>query len=144
MYYPRAATPLYDALGSLISRGEQLQNQTPADNVVWIFTDGLENASIEYSAPKVKELVQQKEKEGWVFTFMGCDIDSYAASDVLGFSTANTSNFKKDQEGFEMAWIEMDRGLSSYRQKNSYDRNVMSQDFWEGEKNAERDLLERS
>ena len=83
MYYPRAATPLYDALGSLITKGGQLQNQTPADNVVWVFTDGLENASTEYSAAKVKELVQQKEKEGWVFTFMGCDIDSYAASEAL-------------------------------------------------------------
>ena len=144
MYYPRAATPLYDALGSLITKGGQLQNQTPADNVVWVFTDGLENASTEYSAAKVKELVQQKEQEGWVFTFMGCDIDSYGASAELGFSTANTSNFKKDQDGFDMAWHEIDRGFSSYRQKNSYDRNAMSDDFWEGEKNAERDLVERS
>ena len=120
------------------------QNQTPAVNVVWVFTDGLENASTEYSAAKVKELVQQKEKEGWVFTFMGCDIDSYAASEALGFSTANTSNFKKDQDGFDMAWHEIDRAISSYREKNSYDRNVMSDDFWEGEKNAQRDLLERS
>ena len=71
-------------------------------------------------------------------------IDSYAASEALGFSTANTSNFKKDQDGFDMAWHEIDRGFSSYREKNSYDRNVMSDDFWEGEKNAERDLLERS
>ena len=144
LYYPRGLTPLYDALGSLITRGEQLQNQNPADNVVWIFTDGLENASTEYSAANVKALVQQKEKEGWVFTFMGCDINSYEASEELGFSTANTSNFKKDQEGFDVAWHEMDRGLTSYRQKNSYDRNAMSDDFWEGEKNAERDLLERS
>ncbi len=57
MYYPRAATPLYDALGSLITRGGQLQNQNPADNVVWIFTDGLENASTEFSAEQVKTLV---------------------------------------------------------------------------------------
>ena len=75
---------------------------------------------------------------------MGCDIDSYAASAELGFSRANTSNFKKDQFGYDKAWSEIDRGVASYRMKNSYDRNVMSEDFWEGQKNAEEDLIERS
>ncbi|MDG1845917.1 MAG: VWA domain-containing protein [Acidimicrobiales bacterium] len=144
VYYPRGMTPLYDALGSLIARGEKLQNQNPADNVVWVFTDGLENASTEYSAANVKALVEQKEKEGWTFTFMGCDIDSYEASAEIGFRQTNTSNFKKDQDGYDMAWSEIDRGLTSYREKNSYDRNSMSEDFWEGQKNAEEDLLQRS
>jgi len=144
VYYPRGMTPLYDALGSLIARGEELQNQNPADNVVWVFTDGLENASTEYSAANVKALVEQKEKEGWAFTFMGCDIDSYEASAEIGFRQTNTSNFKKDQDGYDMAWSEIDRGLTSYREKNSYDRNSMSEDFWEGQKNAEEDLLQRS
>ena len=144
VYYPRGLTPLYDALGTLITRAEQLQNQNPADNVVWVFTDGLENASTEYSAANVKALVQQKEKEGWTFTFMGCDIDSYGASAEIGFRRENTSNFKKDQDGYGMAWSEIDRGLSSYREKSSYDRHAMSEDFWEGQKNAEEDLHTRS
>ena len=144
VYYPRGMTPLYDALGSLISRAEQLQNQNPADNVVWVFTDGLENSSTEYSAANVKALVEQKEKEGWTFTFMGCDIDSYEASAEIGFRPENTSNFKKDQDGHAMAFSEIDRGLSSYREKNSHDRHAMSEDFWEGQKNAEEDLHTRS
>tara|TARA_B110000014_G_C20030879_1_gene535317 strand:+ start:179 stop:1003 length:825 start_codon:yes stop_codon:yes gene_type:complete len=144
VYYPRAATPLYDALGTLITRGKQIQNQNPADNIVWVFTDGLENASTEFSAANVKALVEQKEKEGWTFTFMGCDIDSYGASAEIGFRQTNTSNFKKDHDGYDMAWSEIDRGLTSYREKSSYDRNAMSGDFWEGQKNAEKDLSARS
>ena len=75
---------------------------------------------------------------------MGCDIDSYGAGAEIGFRPTNTSNFKKDQDGYSMAWSEIDRGLTSYREKNTSERIAMSEDFWEGQKNAEEDLIARS
>ena len=40
-----------------------------------ITTDGLENASREYSYERVKEMVErQKEKYGWEFLFLGANL----------------------------------------------------------------------
>lgn len=40
-----------------------------------IITDGMENASVEYSSDQVKRMVsRQKEKYGWEFIFLGANI----------------------------------------------------------------------
>jgi hypothetical protein len=42
-----------------------------------IITDGMENSSREYSAEKVKALIErQKAQYGWEFIFLGANIDA--------------------------------------------------------------------
>jgi len=68
VYSPRGNTPLLDALGRLIKSAEKRSTKTPEDVLVWVFTDGLENASQEFTSTQIKELVEEKEKEGWTGT----------------------------------------------------------------------------
>jgi len=94
-YEPRGTTPLYDAIGECVRRVE------PKDRAVTILiiTDGMENASREFTLDSVKALIQSKESEGWTFAFLGADIDSYAVSGAMGMSAANTANYAKSNVG---------------------------------------------
>ena len=71
-YTPCGGTPLYDAIGTAISK---LNAQTSEhDNVlVTIITDGEENCSQEYNLRMVKTLINKMKKQGWTFTLIGTD-----------------------------------------------------------------------
>ena len=71
-YNPCGGTPLYDAIGTAISK---LNAQTTErDNVlVTIITDGEENCSQEYNLKMVKTLIDKMKKQGWTFTLIGTD-----------------------------------------------------------------------
>ena len=71
-YNPCGGTPLYDAIGTAISK---LNAQTTErDNVlVTIITDGEENGSQEYNLKMVKTLIDKMKKQGWTFTLIGTD-----------------------------------------------------------------------
>ncbi|MEG3586359.1 MAG: vWA domain-containing protein [Actinomycetota bacterium] len=140
VYSPRGNTPLLDALGRLIKSAEKRNTKTPEDVLVWVFTDGLENASQEFTSTQIKELVEEKEKEGWTFMFMGAGIDSYAISNDLGFAERNTSHFVKSADGIDAAFSQSARSMHSYRSKTQEDRLAQKDDMWEGIREAE-DLL---
>ena len=140
VYSPRGNTPLLDALGRLIKSAEKRNTKTPEDVLVWVFTDGLENASQEFTSTQIKELVEKKEKEGWTFMFMGAGIDSYAISNDLGFASRNTSHFVKSTDGIDAAFLQSARSMHSYRSKNQADRLAQKRGMWEDRREAE-DLL---
>jgi len=140
VYSPRGNTPLLDALGRLIKSAEKRNAKAPEDVLVWVFTDGLENASSEFTSTQIKELVEQKEKEGWTFMFMGAGIDSYAISNDLGFASRNTSHFMKSTDGIDAAFSQSARSMHSYRSKNRADRLAQKRGMWEDRREAE-DLL---
>ena len=93
-YEPRGSTPLYDAIGECVRRVEA---KGRAITMV-VITDGMENASKEFTLESVKALIKQKETEGWTFVFIGAEIDSYAVGGAFGMATANISNYRKGQE----------------------------------------------
>ena len=66
-YYVRGCTALLDAVGTTIQRIGNTQKETPEDErpektMFIITTDGMENASREYTYSKVKKLVEEKKK----------------------------------------------------------------------------------
>lgn len=114
-YQPRGNTPLYDAIGETVRRVDPIINGRPVLCV--IITDGLENASREFTKESVKKLIQEKSANGWTFTFLGADIDSYAVGGGMGTQTMNTSNYNKQNivRAF-MATAEATRGYATNRQ----------------------------
>ena len=76
------STALLDAIGKTIHKIATAQKNTAenyrAKKVMFvIITDGEENASREYSARQVKEMIQrQKERFHWEFIFLGANIDA--------------------------------------------------------------------
>lgn len=83
-YVPDFSTPLYDAIGQTISpiMGEAL---------MVILTDGMENASKEYSLPAVKALIEEREKAGWQFLYLGSTLDVAAAAMQMGMAAVTST-----------------------------------------------------
>jgi hypothetical protein len=53
-----------------------------------VMTDGLENASSEYSSDRLRELIVAKEATGWTFIYLGANHDAWAAAQAMGVANA--------------------------------------------------------
>ena len=61
------------------------ESQRPGTVIVAIMTDGLENASKEWTGASIKALVsQQSNTWGWTFMYMGADQDAVEVGAALG------------------------------------------------------------
>lgn len=89
-YTPRGSTPLYDAVGiTVVAMGDG-----PEDKLVIILTDGEENASKEWKAQAVKDLIKDREKTGkWTFVFLGANQDAWATGAAMGMHSGNTQSY---------------------------------------------------
>ena len=103
-YRPCCGTPLYDAMGlSINALYKDIKDKEDATAVVTIITDGLENASREYSGAAIKALVERmKDEEGWNFAYIGTNQDVKATSASL--SIENQMAFRDDEAGMTEAW----------------------------------------
>ena len=103
-YQPCCCTPLYDAMGTSLNQLlNKIQSDKNATAAVTVITDGLENASREYSGKAIKALVDKlKDEEGWNFAYIGTnqDVDAVAAD----LSITNTMYFEDNSEGMQHAW----------------------------------------
>jgi hypothetical protein len=87
---PRNMTALHDAMGRLITEaGQELaalpEDQRPGTVICAIMTDGMENASKEWTSASIKSLVgQQSNVWGWTFMYMGADQDAVEVGAALG------------------------------------------------------------
>lgn len=97
-YRPCCNTPLYDAMGfTLSSMRKHVEAVDDAVVVVTIITDGLENASREYTQSAIKQLVEVLKGEGWTFTYMGANQNSEEVA--FNLSIRNSRNFDFSEEG---------------------------------------------
>lgn len=88
---PRGMTALYDAVGRTVaSVGQQLAEREdgarPGRVIFLVATDGLENASHEYTAARLKEVIaEQTDTYGWEFMFMGTSQEAMLQAQAAGF-----------------------------------------------------------
>lgn len=113
-YFVRGCTALLDALGSTIQRISAARE--PAEQVIFVITtDGLENASREYSYRKVKALVEQKKAGGWEFLFFGANIDAIAAAGSVGIRPDRAVNYCPDGAGTRLNYQVAGEAVSQLR-----------------------------
>ena len=94
-YYVRGCTALMDAIGKTI---DSLDKKIKDNKVLFVITtDGLENASREYSKEKVRKLIEKH--SNWEFIYIGADIDSYSEASSIGIKSSNTANYSKSRRG---------------------------------------------
>ena len=104
-YYVRGCTALLDAVGEAIRHIGNVhkyarEEDRPEKTIFVITTDGLENASREYSYERVKRMVErQKEKYGWEFLFLGANIDAIETAGKFGISADRAANYHSDHIG---------------------------------------------
>lgn len=121
-YMVGGSTALLDAIGRTIHKIGSAQKNTAedyrAEKVMFvIITDGEENASREYSAERVKEMIQhQKERHGWEFIFLGANIDAVETAGRFGIGADRAVDYVPDGEGTKLNFCMMSEAVSSFRQ----------------------------
>ena len=81
-----------------------------------ITTDGMENASKEYSYARIKSMVErQKEKYGWEFIFLGANIDAIATAASFGINADRAANYNADGAGTQLNYQTVSDVVSDMR-----------------------------
>ena len=62
-------------------------------------TDGLENASREYSYSQIKQMIELQKNSGWDFIFQAANIDVEYEADRLGIDKDMANSFDATEEG---------------------------------------------
>ena len=97
-YRPCCMTPLYDAVGSTITRVHALKgNDDNSLALVTVITDGYENASREFSLTALKSLIDSYKDQGWQFTYIGADHEVEQVAFSLHID--HSLQFDKSEEG---------------------------------------------
>lgn len=120
-YQVRGYTALIDAIGKSIGKIDAVQKHTAAkfraDQVMFvIMTDGMENASREFSAADVKRQIEfKKADEGWEFLFLGANIDAVETAAQLGIGADRAENFHADAPGLQKNYTALSDAIAHVR-----------------------------
>ncbi len=116
-YMPRGTTALLDAIGrTLNEQGARIAAEQWAELViVCILTDGEENASIEYSADRIRAMTSHAEQRGWKFVYLGANQDSFDVTKGLGLRGAIVQNYVNDAAGTRDAHLAMSGSVRGLR-----------------------------
>jgi hypothetical protein len=97
-YNPCCMTPLYDAVGTTITRVHAMKSkEMDSLAIVTIITDGYENASHEFTLTSIRSLIESYKEQGWQFTYIGADHDVEQVAFSLNIQ--HTLKFDKTAEG---------------------------------------------
>ena len=120
-YYVRGCTALLDALGkTILEVGCRLSRTNESERcgkiIFVITTDGLENASREFTYEKVRELIKhQQEKYNWDFIFLGANIDAAKEAGSMGIDINNAYSFEASKTGVESMYNVVCEAVSEKR-----------------------------
>lgn len=123
-FEPRGMTALYDAIGRTIDDvGGRLsktpEGERPAHVIVAILTDGLENASSDYTSKRVRSMIEhQQSTYGWDFVYLGANQNAFAESQRMGINRESTRQWDSTREGTVFALKEMSSTVLAMRRHN--------------------------
>jgi len=91
---PRGMTPLYDAIGRIVSLAER---DHPEKAVIVIMTDGEENSSEEMTKASAKAALDRVRKKGWEVVFLGTEFSNFNDAEGVGQSSSRNMAVSKEQ-----------------------------------------------
>lgn len=147
-FQPRGTTPLLDAMGGLIRSAEERcrrlgRGAADEDQVVVVFTDGMENSSVRWNRRKLFELIKARRAAGWSFVFLGANQDSYHEAGSLGIDAGSIQDYHGDRHGVRAAFACVNRAMGEYRRVGQAERSHRRSAFFDGRKEAEEDHRSR-
>ena len=119
-YVAGGMTALLDAIGGAIHHIGNVhkyarREDVPEHTIFIITTDGMENASREYSSQRIKEMIKrQEEKHGWEFLFVAANIDAVETAEHIGIRKERAANYDVPT-GTEILFCEMADTVKQYR-----------------------------
>ena len=120
-YYVRGCTALLDAVGRTIRHIGNVhkyarEEDRPEKTLFVITTDGMENASREYTYDKIRALVErQKQEYGWEFLFLGANIDAISTARRFGIGADRAVNYHADSRGTRLNYEVVSETVSCMR-----------------------------
>lgn len=140
-YYPSQGTPLYDAMGIGITRlRKDIAGTENVKVLVSILTDGVENASTEYSQKAIKKLIEELKLEGWTFTYTGTDHNVEEVAFSLNIT--NVMAFKKGaRSAAKMAKVQS-RAMGNFFAEMNETSSIISHDFFKLTEEDKKELNE--
>jgi len=120
-YTVRGATALIDAIGGAIHHIKNVHKyirpeDVPEHTMFVITTDGMENASHQYSSDQVKKMIEeQKEKCGWEFLFIGANIDAVETAAKFGINSDRAVNYHADTVGTGVLYETVSATVCNFR-----------------------------
>jgi len=134
-YRPISTTALLDAVGNTINHvggklAEMNEDERPDKVMVTIVTDGYENASKEFSQPKVKEMIEhQRSKYNWIFSFIGANMDAVHVAQKYGVDPRFSRTYTATSAGTRSVYTAMSAMYSQTRDTSAEElRNVATLD----------------
>ena len=121
-YVPRGQTAMLDAVGRTIDDvGAHLatlpESERPAKVIIAIFTDGLENASTDYTQERLAASIKhQQEKYNWEFLFLAANQDAVATAAKIAIPAAQAMNFIASPIGVRQSQEMLNKRISHSRQ----------------------------
>ncbi len=120
-YVPRSMTALLDAIGKTANDvGDRLRKTNEKDRpekvLFVILTDGMENASKEFTKPQIVEMIDhQREKYNWEFAFLAANQDAIQEGGGYGIPKDACLNFAHSSEGTQHMAASLACYTTSYR-----------------------------
>lgn len=118
-YYIGGNTALFDAIGKVFHQTVSLLEGREGDYeekvLVFIITDGMENASVQYGRQQIKKLIEEKQKKGWVILFFGTDMEMIKLAEDTGIRKENTTCYPDTAEGIRESFLMAGSCFSSLR-----------------------------
>lgn len=152
-FVPRGSTALLDAIGRTINDtgkklAEMKDSERPERVIFVILTDGMENASREFTNDRVHEMIKhQTEKYNWQFVFLGADQDAIATAHIYGIKAGNSMTISKTAMGMTNTMDSLNNAVKSYRGMSSHAymfANVDFNAFTEEDRKKQDDLINNS
>ena len=140
-YYVRGCTALLDAVGKAIRHIGNVhkyarEEDRPEKTLFVITTDGMENASREYTYERVRKMIEkQQEKYGWEFLFLGANIDAAKEAARFGINEDRAANYHADSLGTAVIYEAVSEVVCNVRASRPMNK--------EWKRNVDADYLKR-
>jgi hypothetical protein len=135
-YTPRGMTALLDAIGRTVKDIDRRltalpDSEKPGKVILAIFTDGHENASREYTAKHISDLIRlYRDEKGWEFLFLAANQDAIASAGAMSMSAESSGDVSFNEKGIKSTGSAMARKVRAMRMKSSgtMDAQAMADD----------------
>lgn len=122
-YRVGGCTALLDAIGGAVHHIANVhkyarEEDRPAKTVFVITTDGMENASRNYSYEEIQRMVTDaQEKHGWEFLFLGANMDAISAARSFGIRPDRAVRYQNDSIGTTLNYKVVSEAVSCVRRR---------------------------
>ena len=120
-YYVRGCTALLDAVGGAIRHIANVhkyarEEDRPEKTLFVITTDGMENASRQYTYEKVRSMIEKQKREyGWEFLFLGANIDAAREAARFGIHPDRAVDYRADRRGTRVIYETVSDTVRDFR-----------------------------